>query len=262
MGFGGAFAPNRFERLSTLVAAWAQRRQAQLDATQPPPEAARLWARARSDAGVRGDAAQLAPRYLQVYIDDFTGMALADEVVPPPQVAATVIDPAHTRAAGGVPSPRTSRVHVHAQLAVLALAELGLHAAPAKVLVGDAVNALGFHVSARSGRLSCPDSKRRLLLAAMAEMRAETAERGRVHWRRARTLAGRLANLAQVFPELKAVLRGAYAVSQPAPRQRERGGGGWRQTDEWRPLASGGAAEAEWLACLDVAGHVLHENEG
>eukprot|EP00965_Chrysotila_dentata_P163712 5405321-Pleurochrysis_carterae.AAC.1 len=95
----------------------------------------------------------------------------------------------------------------------------------------------------------------------MAEMRAETAERGRVHWRRARTLAGRLANLAQVFPELKAVLRGAYAVSQP-PHQRERGGGGWRQMDEWRPLASGGAAEAEWLACLDVAGHVLHENEG
>eukprot|EP00965_Chrysotila_dentata_P029509 980759-Pleurochrysis_carterae.AAC.1 len=65
MGFGGAFAPNRFERLSTLVAAWAQRRQAQFDAAQPPPEAARAWARARSEAGLRDNAAQLALRYLQ-----------------------------------------------------------------------------------------------------------------------------------------------------------------------------------------------------
>eukprot|EP00965_Chrysotila_dentata_P102255 3376167-Pleurochrysis_carterae.AAC.1 len=92
-------------------------------------------------------------------------------------------------------------------------------------------------------------------------MRAETAERGRVHWRKARTLAGRLANLAQVFPELKGVLRGAYAVSQP-PHQQERGSGGWRRADEWRPLARGGTAEAEWLACLDVAQHLLEGNEG
>eukprot|EP00965_Chrysotila_dentata_P098866 3269395-Pleurochrysis_carterae.AAC.1 len=62
MGFGGAFAPNRFERLLTLVAAWAQRRQAQFDVAQQPPEAsAWLWARARAEAGLRSDAVQLAP---------------------------------------------------------------------------------------------------------------------------------------------------------------------------------------------------------
>eukprot|EP00965_Chrysotila_dentata_P092201 3043627-Pleurochrysis_carterae.AAC.1 len=37
MSFGGAFAPNRFERVSTLVAAWIPRKQAAFDASRPPP---------------------------------------------------------------------------------------------------------------------------------------------------------------------------------------------------------------------------------
>eukprot|EP00965_Chrysotila_dentata_P134029 4432284-Pleurochrysis_carterae.AAC.1 len=179
MGFGGAFAPNRFERLSTLVAAWAQRRQAQFDEEQLPPEAAARWVRARQRAGLQGTARGGEPRYLQVYIDDFMGMALDDEVRSPPEVAGVTIDPVHTRAAGGTPAPHTSRVHVHAQLTVLALAELGLHAAPAKVLVGNVVTALGFSVDAASGYLRCPDGKRTLLLAALAAMRGEVLERGR-----------------------------------------------------------------------------------
>eukprot|EP00965_Chrysotila_dentata_P230715 6197944-Pleurochrysis_carterae.AAC.1 len=67
--------------------------------------------------------------------------------------------------------------------------------------------------------------------------------------------------MAQAFPELRATLRGAYAVSQP-PRRPERGSGGWRRTDDWLRLAKGGEAEAEWLACLEVAQHLLDSNEG
>eukprot|EP00965_Chrysotila_dentata_P100686 3326962-Pleurochrysis_carterae.AAC.1 len=62
----------------------------------------------------------------------------------------------------------------------------------------------------------------------MAEMREETTSRARVHWRRARSLVGRLANLAQVLPELKASLRGGYAVAQPP---RGGAGRGWRRGD-------------------------------
>eukprot|EP00965_Chrysotila_dentata_P129464 4279544-Pleurochrysis_carterae.AAC.1 len=44
------------------------------------------WAARRAEHQIAGEipegAAQLAPRYLQVYIDDFTGAALDDEVVP------------------------------------------------------------------------------------------------------------------------------------------------------------------------------------
>eukprot|EP00965_Chrysotila_dentata_P172961 5708297-Pleurochrysis_carterae.AAC.1 len=97
MGFGGAFAPNRFERVSTLVAAWVQRKQAEFDAKNPYPPAVRRWAHRRKQEQQRGripgGPAQLAPRYLQVYIDDFTGVALADTVQPPAEAADVDIDP-------------------------------------------------------------------------------------------------------------------------------------------------------------------------
>eukprot|EP00965_Chrysotila_dentata_P158998 5252894-Pleurochrysis_carterae.AAC.1 len=69
MGFGGAFAPNRFERVSTLVAAWVQRKHRDFDNQQPYPPAAQRWAERRAErqrcGGMPGGAAQRAPRYLQ-----------------------------------------------------------------------------------------------------------------------------------------------------------------------------------------------------
>eukprot|EP00965_Chrysotila_dentata_P121104 4005285-Pleurochrysis_carterae.AAC.1 len=122
MGFGGAFAPNRFERVYTLMAAWVQRKQTDFDAGHPYPPTAQRWAARRAAhqrrSGAPGDAAHLAPRYLQVYIDDFSGVALTDEVEPPAELAHVVIDPVHTRAAGGEPAAPTTRAYVHAQLAV------------------------------------------------------------------------------------------------------------------------------------------------
>eukprot|EP00965_Chrysotila_dentata_P094296 3117476-Pleurochrysis_carterae.AAC.1 len=91
----------------------------------------------------------------------------------------------HTRAGGGKPTPPTARAHVHAQLAVLGLAELGLHAAPAKVVAGDPAVALGFSLDARRGALRIPENKKTLILAAVAEMREEVTARARVNWRKA-----------------------------------------------------------------------------
>eukprot|EP00966_Prymnesium_polylepis_P216592 5014172-Prymnesium_polylepis.1 len=69
MGFGGAFAPNRFERVSTFVAAYAQRMQAAFDARQPLPRCAARWAADRQALQASGalppGAGQLEPRYLQ-----------------------------------------------------------------------------------------------------------------------------------------------------------------------------------------------------
>eukprot|EP00965_Chrysotila_dentata_P141732 4684267-Pleurochrysis_carterae.AAC.1 len=66
------------------------------------------------------------------------------------------------------------------------------------------------------GRLRCPSGKRELLLAALAELQAELANDATVPWRQARSVVGKLANLAQALPELKLVLRGGYAVARPA----------------------------------------------
>eukprot|EP00965_Chrysotila_dentata_P063847 2115889-Pleurochrysis_carterae.AAC.2 len=246
MGIGAAYAPNRFERISTLVAAWVQRKQAQFDEQQPPTSrAVRAWAERRRRVqrlgGLRAGAEQVAPRYVQVYIDDFTGVALDDLVTPPARVRNIVIQPVHTEAGGSIPAPPGSRAHVHAQLAVLGLKELGLHAAPTKVVVGDPVVALGLSLGVHEGRLRCPEGKRELMRAAIAEHRDEALQGARVHWRRARTLVGRLANIAQVLPELRRVLRGGYAVAQPP------GGGARHAAQDWRHLRKGGRAESDWL---------------
>eukprot|EP00965_Chrysotila_dentata_P181498 5991072-Pleurochrysis_carterae.AAC.1 len=87
-------------------------------------------------------------------------------------------------------------------------------------------------------RLRCPAGKRELLLAAMAEMRAEAVSSSRVRWRQARSVVGKLANISQVLPELKRVLRGGYALARPAGGS---AGRGWR-VDEWLQLQRGGRA--------------------
>ena len=218
LGFGGAYAPNRFERISTMVAAYVQTLQATFDDAQPPPQPAVLWAaeqRARQQrGGIPAGAAQLAPRYLQVYIDDFCGAALDDEVVPPEEVASVVISPAQVLTEGGRPARPSTRVHVHAQLAVVGLRYFGLNASPGKVVVGDPVVALGLRVGRAAGRIDCPPLKR-AAVRADAQAQAAAARKSGVERRKAETLVGRLCNLSQVFPELKGVLHGGYAVYTP-----------------------------------------------
>eukprot|EP00965_Chrysotila_dentata_P166367 5492517-Pleurochrysis_carterae.AAC.1 len=109
------------------------------------------------------------------------------------------------------------------------------------------------------GRLRCPGGKRDLLLAAMAELQDELAGNTPVPWRQARSVVGKLANLAQALPELKLVLRGGYAVSRPASAE---AAGGGRQLDEWLHLKKGGRATREWQLMLDVATDLVTANEG
>eukprot|EP00965_Chrysotila_dentata_P115818 3828511-Pleurochrysis_carterae.AAC.1 len=124
------------------------------------------------------------------------------------------------------------------------------------VVVGDPVVALGLSLGVHEGRLRCPEGKRELMRAAIAEHRDEAMQRARVHWRRARALVGLLANVAQVLPELRRVLRGGYAVAQP-PR-----GGACRLAQAWRRLRKGGRAESDWLQLLEAEDDLLRTNEG
>ena len=265
LGFGGAYAPNRFERVSTLCAAYVQLLQSDFDATQPPPAHVRRWTEARAAAQRRGELpdgrAQLEPRHLQVYIDDFCGSALNDPVTPPPSVCGVAIDPINTSAAGGTPAAPGTRVHVHAQLAVIGLAEVGLCAAPSKVVVGDPTIGLGFELlrdEARlgGGRIRCPALKRAALLRAMAT-HAEAARGGTVTRDDAETTVGRLCNMAQAFPELKAALHGGYAVTKATWQA-----GGRRRRLPKLELRAGGDAARDWLELLELATELLDDNEG
>ena len=86
--FGGAYGPNRFQRLTTLITALIERRLAAFDATHPYPTEVAIWASERRelvDHGfLPGGAGQLVPRSIQVYLDDVAGAAGLDQVEAPP----------------------------------------------------------------------------------------------------------------------------------------------------------------------------------
>jgi hypothetical protein len=257
LAFGGAHAPNRFERLTLLLAAAIQRDQAAFDAQQPEPPRARRWAELRAQLQRRGDlpagAAQRSPRHLQVYLDDFGGSALADPVQTPPEVAHCDIDLTATVAAGGRPAAPGTRLYVHAQLAIRRALTFGFHTSAGKVTVGDPVVGLGFQIDGAFGRMRCPARKRVIMLADMATQREMAMIESSVDRRRAETLVGRLVNLSQIFPELMAFMHGGYTVM---------GRVAGRQMPNRRRLRPGRAAQVGWVRLLDEASRLIDENEG
>ena len=264
LGFGGAYAPNRFERISTLCAAYAQRLQSDFDEAQPPPPTARRWSAVRRTRQERGELpdgpAQLAPRYLQVFIDDFMGAALNDRVTPPPEVEGIVIDERNTTSTGATPAPPDSRVYVHAQLTVIALRRIGLSAAPNKVVAGNPIVGLGFLVergeALGGGVLKCPELKRQSMRSA-GEDAKRLALDGLAERKPAETLVGRLCNISQALPEIKCLLGGGYAIIRSSWVV-----GGVRRRPMQLTLRRGSGAQTEWLELLAMAEDVLEANEG
>ena len=259
MGFGGSFAPNRFERISTFVAAYAQHMQAEFDSDQPAPASSQHFRAHRSELQRRGllppGLAQLSPRYLQVFMDDFTGAAGTDPVIIPPHVSHLEILDKHMLAAGCIPSHHSSRVRVHALLTMLALERLGLHAAPHKVACGSPLPALGLLIDASARTIRCPEGKRKAVRADLLAQRVRALEEGCVDRRRAERLVGRLCNLSQVAPSIRRHLSGGYALAHSSWPGSRRGEG------MIHPKPGGPVMQA-WLDLLDAAELALDSNSG
>ena len=250
MGFGGAYAVNRFERISTLVSADVERLQNAFDDDQPP-ELADGWVE-RRPPGER----ERRPSYRMVYIDDLTGTALDDEVREPSMVSHIVIDPVATEALGGTFAPRGTRVHVHAQLAVFGVRRMGLATSKGKVTVGDPIDGLGFTMEFGDGRLRCPKLKRAALLESVADASSRLERDARVECRSARRLVHRLANLAQIFPELTHWLPGGYRVASTGWERKQASG------ERLLQLAAGSPTAEAWGELLVVATEILEVNDG
>eukprot|EP00965_Chrysotila_dentata_P163404 5396802-Pleurochrysis_carterae.AAC.1 len=78
-------------------------------------------------------------------------MALPDAVPGAYKLRRVHIDPVqHTGAGRGEPVAAGTRAYAHAQIAVLGLAELGLHAAPARVARRPGTALLGLHQASGS----------------------------------------------------------------------------------------------------------------
>ena len=262
MAFGGRYSPNRFERISRMVGAHVQREQARFDAAQPPPPHVLAWAGERRALQARGalppGEGQAAPRYLQVFIDDWGGAALNDRVVPPAEVRGIDITPEATVVAGGRPAAPTSRARVHAQLTVAGLQRAGLEPAASKSLLGDRIIALGIRVDVAGRRLDTPPDKRATVLREVADARARAdSTPPTVDVDGGQRLVGRLCNLTQVEPRLVSALHGGYAVVSGRWAQRAAG----RAKGEMR-LRRASRAWHGWKRLLDQAETIVTANEG
>ena len=252
MGFGGAFAPNRFERVSTLVCAVAATMQSAFDAEQPPPICARRWKedrrRMQADGTLPAGRFQADPAYIQSFIDDFTGCASTDIVVPPPEVAEVAPDLPNMLKAGCIPPHCNTRLFVHAQLTVLALRRVGLVAAPAKVMIGSPLPALGLRFDGARRTIDCPEGKQRAVVAACEQAAEHLTSTGEVDRVAARRLVGRLCNLSQVAPELRYHLHGGYAVTEVSWTAR-----GTRVFEPTVKLKRGSVPHSNWTGLLATA---------
>ena len=256
--FGGAFAPNRFERLTTMVGAWIVKQQRAFDAAHPYPPNIEAWGRRRralQQAGaLPADEGQGHPAYLQVYLDDYNGGATDDQVGTPPELAAITLPTAPTVQGGGVPASPGTRVYVHAQIVVASVRTVGFSDSEQKTCIGTPFGSLGFDMDIDRGRIRCPARKRTTMLADVREQAARARDELTVLVEPARRLVGRLANLSQIYPELKRYMHGGHTVT-PSGR-----------TGRWQPrhitLRPQRAAQVGWLQLLTEAELLLDENHG
>ena len=263
MGFGGAFAPNRFERVSTLVTAYIALLQRDFDAAHPPAHAGD-WARRRSEAmGLEAGEARAAGECEAAWRMDLRRRPLR-------HCSRRLGD----RAAGGGRDRDRSGCSGGSRCDLRAGGYAGPRARPT-CGVGHAPHgalrrarqghgrrwgsptALGFAVHPRERRLRCPAHKRATMLAAIADLEAEAMAEGgapSAGRREAERLTGKLCNLAQVFPELGASLQAGYALVHSA----------WAERARPRSLVmrAGSDTHKEWCSLLRLARELLVDNEG
>ena len=269
LAFGGAYSPNRFQRITCMVTAYVQSLQAAFDLAHPPPLVVRAWSARRRALQLAGELppgeAQLRPAGCQNFIDDTTGWATNDLVAVCGLASCTcggachiAIDASVMVATGGAPAAPNSRVHSHARLGVVGLRRIGLEDAPEKTVVGDPLGALGLRVNVGAWKLDCPESKRASMLADAAEQLSAARERLRVDQRLASTLVGRFCNLTQIFPELQPFMHGGYAVAAATWSTRSRR----RSQPDMLKLRAGSRAQVAWCSLLEVGSSLLSANEG
>ena len=223
--FGGAYGPNRFERITSMVGAIIDARIAAFDALHPYPDSfIRVWRPARRQLQARGllppGPQQLAPRSLQVFLDDFNGVGGLDTVPPPEGVKLLSFDADEMRQLGLRPAPRDSRLVAHASIAAHLICEVGFDVADSKTMVGSSIISLGLQPDAALDTISCPQSKRRILMGQCTTVRERIASSAGVDRVDTTRVTGRLCNISQLFPEIAAELNGGYTVGNARMRQR------------------------------------------
>ena len=260
--FGGAYGPNRFERITTLIGAFILLKQDEYDAANPYPNPVQAWRAERRSAQRLGalapGGAQLSPKGLRIYLDDYSGVGLLHPASPPDDCKLLIPDAAAMRALGLTPAPLDSRLVAHASIAARELERVGLTVATDKTMIGSSIIALGLQPDVDADTVSCPTSKRRLLLAQIRETVRLIHANSEVERKGVERLTGRLCNISQVLPEIAAELHGGYVVANA----RRRGGPAKGSLLARVSLPSTSPARASLLRLCAVADDALDSNAG
>ena len=266
VGFGGAFSPQRFQGISTVLVELARKRQAEFDAAHPLPAEMSAWVEERL-ALVRTGAlpagrAQSTAAISGSYLDDVAGGCPGCRL-PMPEVyrgvrTDTVDLGAHASLAlGGKPLDRDSRPAMHLIIAVITARELGFEEAAAKTEGGSALINLGLHIDLDNKLISCPSSKRRVLLHHLDQWHEQVVTLQPFARRMVERVVGRLGNLTQVLPELLLHLHFGFQAANASYKHK----GHRRELSEVQ-LRRGSPLHTGLLALLPHASDVLRRNEG
>ena len=258
--FGGAYGPNRFERITTLIGAYILHIQDEYDQRHPYPAPVPTWAADRAAQQSNGTLPlghrQLTPKSLLVYLDDYSGSGGLDQSPDPEGYEVLIPDVAAMHALGLEPAPTGSRVIALASIAAGELIRAGFGVATAKTMIGASIIALGLQPDVARDSITCPASKQRLLLAQLRESEQQLAAHNALERKPIERLTGRLCNISQILPEIGAELHGGYRVANARAR------GGARNLLASVPLPTASPARRGFRRLCAVAIDALASNSG
>ena len=258
--FGGAYGPNRFERITTLLGAFAEKRITEYHRLHPYPTEVIQWQAARrelQDTGMlAADPDQLEPHELQVYIDDANGVGGLEACPHPVGYEPLEFDAEAMRLLGLEPAPAGCRLLGDAAITAGEFSSAGFKIAAPKSMVGSSIISLGLQVDAEALRTTCPKAKQRILVSQSNEFEERARLGGEVDRKSVERYAGRINNISQVAPELSAEIHGAYRVANA----RERSGA--RRLLGSVPIKAGSRAAQGLQRLSALASNVLSQNAG
>ena len=220
------------------------------------------WSAARQDLQRRGllpqGTAQSSPKGLLVYLDDFSATGHLGPVAAPTDHPLIIPDAAAMLALGLVPAPPGSRLVAHASIAAGELRGTGFVVATEKTMIGPSIITLGLQPDVEADSVTCPEAKRRLLLAQIRETAGCVQAAGKIDRKGIERLTGRLCNISQVLPEIAAELHGGYRVANA----RSRGGRAKGALLPRVQLSPASSAGRDLLRLCTVADDALAGNAG
>ena len=258
--FGGAFGPQAFVAVMSVLDAVIASDIAEIERASPPPASVQAACRERAllqDAGLLPQGAEQTRSWMrQWFLDDGQLAALNDPVTVPPHLVS--VDTGHianTAANGGRPSAVGSRIHTYLRAMIFALQALGFTVAITKTQAGTVVVVLGLRAMIAWRRMDIPPQKRQVILDAARRIHVQAESLHTVERKPLEQLVGRLGHVATVEPALLLWLNAGYALVCARTRAH-------RHLLPLLRLRAGGRRQRELLTLLEVAIAAVEANAG